>query len=361
MATSSFAAAAKTKLVLNTVFQEFVSTFPLHRFMEITSSAAAGTPAVSGLVKRAPIQVKRQPSSKFSETVVFNILGGSIAWNDGTTKLEDNEQAGVSYADTITLRMKRAAKVVTAFEAALSTWDLLAEWQKYISSQLSEEVERDLVAALGYVDGVPYATATATNKNNWTVANADRVLFGNSVANYNATHATALANVAAGQIGSVEVLRLLRQRAAEANDLKIKPWGVTGNDKMWLWLVPPAVMRALRSDNTIATANRDAMMRSQMNPVFHADDLIFESVQMVEVPNITPIVGAGAGGIDVYPTYFLGGEAIGMGFAGDLEYIGQIYDHGFLDSRGVMLKYGQKKLVANGKDYSVVTNFLAGV
>jgi hypothetical protein len=44
------------------------------------------------------------------------------------------------------------------------------------------------------VNGLLYQDATAGQRNTWNSDNSDRVLYGNATTNYNATHATALAN-----------------------------------------------------------------------------------------------------------------------------------------------------------------------
>src|SRR4051812_35333311 len=45
------------------------------------------------------------------------------------------------------------------------------------------------------VNGIKWSAATAANKNSWTAANFDRVLFGNAIGNYSATFATAILTV----------------------------------------------------------------------------------------------------------------------------------------------------------------------
>src|SRR5690606_34013543 len=82
---------------------------------------------------------------------------------------------------------------------------LLSEWGKEqqrdelieaFMSLPSESAPAGLGSDLGdRVNGVRYELATASQRNAWNAANADRVLYGAAVGNYNATHATALATI----------------------------------------------------------------------------------------------------------------------------------------------------------------------
>src|SRR5258707_358 len=74
------------------------------------------------------------------------------------------------------------------------------------------------------VNGIQYDLATAAQRNTWNSDNSDRVLYGQGTTNYNATHATALANVnnTTGKCTAANI-SLLKRIALNANP-HIRPY-----------------------------------------------------------------------------------------------------------------------------------------
>jgi hypothetical protein len=110
------------------------------------------------------------------------------------------------------------------------------------------------------VNGIMYDAATAGQRNTWNAANSDRVLYGNSTANYNATHATALANCRhhERQVHGVEPRAAPSHRANGAAP-KIRPYKLTDGREYFVAFAGLNTFRDLKID--LQTVNKDARPR----------------------------------------------------------------------------------------------------
>src|SRR5688572_14379842 len=144
------------------------------------------------------IQVNNDLSKKKGDAITFNLIGAldaSAGPNDGSTLLVGAEKALPNDGHRITVGVVRDATVVNLEEEQASPIDIRNAGKMALKDLANRYLKNAIVVALGSIFGTTYASATATQRNNWTVANEDRVLFGDSTANYNVTHATALTNI----------------------------------------------------------------------------------------------------------------------------------------------------------------------
>lgn len=207
------------------------------------------------------------------------------------------------------------------------------------------------------VNGIRYEDATATQRNTWNSDNSDRVLYGNSTGNYNATHATALANIDATNdlftIGSSSLLKYVAKRA----DPKIKPFKVTNGREYFVAFHGSRTFRDLQASLDNAGIDKDGRARENggmnSNPLFQDGDELYRGVIHVEVPEIdeytedtwTTLATAGADSNAVYPVFFCGQSALAF-------CIGQMPrptfrkedDYGFIDAAGIEMAYGIAKI-----------------
>ena len=231
------------------------------------------------------------------------------------------------------------------------------------------------------------AATTAANRNTWVTANVDRVLFGNAVANYSTTWATAAANVDSTNdkltAASISLLKRIAQATtASGSAPAINPYMTEGSDEEWYVLfVGSRTMRDLRADTTMSAANREARPRegtnvtgSGGNPIFSGGSLVWDGVIVKEIPEITqrytvqaPLLTAGASSIPVEPVFLCGQGALAYG-------VGQMpkatmkrdTDYDFVDGIGIEAQYGVAKIArANAgssalKDFGMVTGFFSG-
>jgi hypothetical protein len=257
--------------------------------------------------------------------------------------------------------MEQIKSAIDLRDAARST---LKEWSL-------KDTEALVTEALGAIDGVAYASATASQRNAWMVANSDRVLIGALKSNYSATHATALANVdnTADKL-TPEAVSLMKRIATEA-DPKIAPVRVeeAGAKRWYVMYANSRSFRDLKVNATIVQAQREVSLAEQNNKLFEGGDIIWDGVIVKEVPDI-PTYAAGAAGIVIGPVFLCGAQAIGVAYAKRWHSITKTFDYG--DKYGVAIEsimgvkkiqYGTSSSTDTGtlKDNGTVTGWFAAV
>jgi hypothetical protein len=239
------------------------------------------------------------------------------------------------------------------------------------------ELDRDLVIeALGSINGVPYATATETQKDAWLVDNADRVLFGAALSN-NSTpgdHSAALANIDNTSDKLTPGALSLMKRLAKTCSPKVRPYKVKNaieKSDAYIVFAPSLVIRDLVNDTTFVQANREARQRGVDNPLFNSADFIWDNLFIYEIEDIQVLsaVGAGSPGINVAPVYLCGAQALGQAWAKRPQTVDDTFDYG--RAKGCAIKEWMKleKLrfgsgstdTDDPKDCGVVTGFFAAV
>lgn len=312
------------------------------------------------------IQVKENLTKKPGDAITIPLVGAlstSGGAKDQTTTLVGNERALPNDGHQISLRLVRDAVVVDVVEEQVSPIDIREAARVSLKDLQMRYLRNDVITAMGKVDGVAYASATAANKNAWTVANADRVLFGNAKSLYNATHATALANVTAAMKlskATVSLMKRIAQTAVSANGDGIRPYKSEGDNETFLMFVGTNAFRDLKTD--IGTEWKDAMERGRDNPLFVGTTSIYwDGVVIREIPEIPAIGNVGAASATVAPVYLCGAQALGVAWGMRTKTTTRNEDDyglkagvGFMEYRAVdKLRYG-----STGADWSMVTGFV---
>lgn len=282
-------------------------------------------------------------------------------------------------------RRKQSADAFGEVRPLLNGWaDELRRDETIVAlmSLPSESAQANLGSDAGDRVGacVRYDAATATQRNTWNSDNSDRVLYGNTTSNYNATHATALANIDATDdlfgLGSATLM----QRLAANADPAIKPYKAEGVNREYMVFFHGSntfydFVRALDE----AGIDKDARAREaggmDKNPLFQGGDEAYRGGIHVHVPEIdayvtntaTTLTTAGAGSIRVNPVFCCGQSA--LVFA-----IGQMpkptfreaTDYQFIEGSGIEMCYAVakafKKYPKTGtalKQLGMVTGFFA--
>jgi hypothetical protein len=328
----------------------------------------------------------------------------------GAGTLRGNEESLDSYGFPVyadwarnAVANNRAVNKESSFSVRSTARSLLSGWSRRV-------VRDDLVDALlsiptaaaqagrlsspgNRVNGIKWSAATAANKNSWTAANVDRVLFGSVVANYSATFATAVANVdSTNDKMTAAVGGLMRDIAKQTGvsssnpgvyngKPKITPWMQKDTDQEWyLCLLGDRAFRDLKADPTMYQANRDARERenspTNKNPIFTGGGLVYDGVIYLNIPEITQrllLTGVGAGSIDVEPVFLLGQGAMAYAI-GQMPRPTQLEDgdYDFVTGMGIEAQYGVGKIakapqnvasatVGDLVDWGMVTGFVSGV
>ncbi|PHS02112.1 MAG: hypothetical protein COA78_21950 [Blastopirellula sp.] len=314
------------------------------------------------------IFTKSEMNKVAGEQINIPLVGRLTGAGVGTGTLQGNEESITSHGFRITPTWRRNAVAVGRDQAKLSRIKLLDLGRPLLMDWEKEEIRDDIVTALGSINGVAYGTASAGQKNTWNADNVDRVLYGDAVGNYNATHATALLAVTAAMTLSQGIISLAK-RLAKIADTHIKPMKTKDGDskEFYVLFVPSFAMRDLRA--SLETLNSEAFSTSgfDKNPIFQGGDLMIDGTIVREVPEIATIAGVGAVGIDVAPCYLCGNGAVGIAW-------GQMprpttrsdTDYDFIKGVGIEELVGVEKITAalhgaNAKDNGVFTLFVSGV
>lgn len=271
-----------------------------------------------GKGENAIIQVKENLTKKKGDSITFALVNKfTNAPNDGTTKLEGNEEAGTSRSHKLTVALRRNGFSITEFEEQISAIDLrnalkpqMREWA------MEKDVER-IVEQLYSINGVVYGSASEAQKDAWLVDNADRVLFGAAKSNNSSNdHSASLANIdnTADKL-TPEALSLMKRMALSASP-KIKPIRIDGmNKRYFVVFAHPLAFRDLKNNSTIQQAQREVTLANQNNKLFQGGDLEWDGMIIHEVDDMTTLSGVGAAGIDVGGVFLCGAQALGLGIA----------------------------------------------
>jgi len=299
--------------------------------------------------------------------IVSRLTGAGV----GVGTLVGNEERIDNYGMRIRIQWARNAVVTKKSDSHKDSADIFGE-AKPLLSDWGKELQRDeIIAALMAlpsetlptedsdvrVNGIQYDLATAAQRNTWNADNSDRILYGASTANFNATHATALANVdTTADKFTATNLSLLKRVAKNANP-KIRPFKTRDGYEYFVAFAGTNTFRDLKI--SLETINKDARPREQRgvngapdNPIFQDGDQIYDGVIAREVPEIssfvttvwTNLLTAGAASARVEPVFLCGQSAAVFGW-------GQMAkptfrkedDYGFITGVGGEMAYGISK------------------
>lgn len=294
------------------------------------------------------------------------------AGTSGSATLVGNEEVIDNYGMRAWLDWARHAVVTNKKVQQQDSADIFGEAKPLLSDWLSELQRDELIAALMAlpsesqpsdgvrVNGIQYDLATAAQRNTWNSDNSDRVLYGAATSNYNATHATALANVdTTNDKFTAANLALLKRVAMGANP-KIRPYKTKDGYEYFVAFAGSNTFRDLKA--SLETVNKDARPREgngvEKNPLFQDGDQIYDGVIVRQVPEIssfvtnvwTTLTTAGAASARVEPVFLCGQQA--ACFA-----IGQMAkptfrkedDYGFVTGAGIETAYGVSKMFSKGQ------------
>lgn len=315
-----------------------------------------------GTSMNSMIQVKEDLTRKAGDRVTFasvrRLIGAGVT---GNQILEGNEELLNARSMTLPVSVIRHAVAVSDWDEQKSIIELREASRDALMTWELEKMRADIIAAFGNITAngnvsVPFASATAGQKNAWLVANSDRVLVGNSVANASSgVMSTALATIDNTNDKMTGAVVSLAKRLAKNANPRIRPITVNGDEEWFVLTLNSLQFRDFKNDPPVAQANRDAWQRGRDNPIFSGGDLIWDGVIVREIPEIGVITGAGTAGIDVAAGYLCGAQAIGVAWSQRMKSTTNTRDYGFMHGVGIQEMRGIDKL-RFGKDATTDTS-----
>jgi hypothetical protein len=326
----------------------------------------------------------------------------------GVGTLRGNEEQMDSYGMPLwadwarnAIANNRAVNKESSFDVRSTARSLLRGWsRRIVRDDLTDTLLSIPTAAIqsgrfqapgNRVNGVKWSAATTAQKNSWTTANYDRLLFGKDLANYSTTFGTAILNVDATNdlmtAANGSLMKILaKQSGVDPSNPgiyngrpKITPYEIEELDEeMYVCFLGDRGFAQLQADPVMYQANRDARARegdpTKTNPIFTGGALLYDGVLYKNIPEITSrllLKGAGAAGVDVEPVFMCGQAA--MAYA-----MGQMprptsledQDYDFVTGIGIEAQYGVGKVakaplttqgatVGDLVDWGMVTGFMA--
>jgi N4-gp56 family major capsid protein len=319
------------------------------------------------------IQVRDDLTAKRGDSVVFpavrRLIGAGVT---GNQILEGSEELLNARSLKVTVGVIRHAVAVSDWDEQKSIIDIRDAAKDALQIWALEKMRADIILALGSMTAngdvqIPYATATAGQRDFWLANNQDRVLFGalnaNSVSGVMATSLLTV-DVAADKMSGA-ILSTAKRKAKTANP-RIRPIMVDNDEEWFVCFMPSMAFRDFRQDPAVLTANTYAWERGRDNPIFTGGDLIWDGIIVREVPELTSIAGAGGGGADVAMSFLCGAQALGIAWAQRSKTTTNTRDYAFMHGVGVQEIRGIAKLrfgtdavtdTTAPKDNGVVTIF----
>ena len=169
----------------------------------------------------------------------------------------------------------------------------------------------------GYrINGIEWSDATDAQKNDWAGANADRILFGNKIANaVTGNVAASLGNIdPATDSFSKDTVSLAKRTAMATTWNKITPYTVDdGGEESYVLFVGTRAMRDLKKSMGAELREAWSGKGYEKNPLFKSGDVPWDNVIVTEIPEIDDLLtlsGVGSGGSSVAPCFLCGTSAL---------------------------------------------------
>lgn len=323
------------------------------------------------------------------EQITLPILGRLTgAGQTGANPLVGNEESLDQYGFKIIADWARHAVLLNKKQMNKSAIDQLGAVRPALMDWSNAKLRDDIVNSLfnigspggatvvtGNVNGILYGNATAAQKNTWGDNNSDRIIYGQTTANYVAgNHASSLANVGTASGTATAANMLLLKRRAKKATTHIRPLRVEEGREYFVAFMGSNTFRDFGNDAAVISANTNARAREgggmNKNPLFQDGDLLWKGIIAREVPeidNFCKIAGAGASGADVYPVFMTGQNALGLAYGQMPQPTERTEDdYGMLKGRGIEMMYGIGKVqkgvsgsTTNLVDWGVATGFFA--
>lgn len=367
MSETILASASEKQVWMTQYFQEYVRD---SRFLPYMTDATLN----KGGIILARHELENEAGKTINIPFIGRLKGQGVT---GAQVLDGAEEELTNYNCPISIDWRRNAVRVpksTQFRTEINLLNAAKDGlQTWESEKLRDDIIKAMTSAIVDANGttVNWDVATTANKNAWSAANQDRILYGSLLSNYSATFLTGAGNIATTQKASAAMFGTAK-RLAKTADQRIRPFK-TAATKGREWYVAFHGSRSFRDislDTTIVNANTQARAREGSgmddNPLFQDGDLIYNGVIHREVPEIDDYAAmAGFNGIggssgDIRPVFLCGAGAVGIAWGQEpTPCTDYIKDYGFRPGVAIEELLGVKKINFNAKQNGLVTVFVA--
>ncbi|MCP4355514.1 MAG: N4-gp56 family major capsid protein [Proteobacteria bacterium] len=334
--THNVTAEAWSKEVMN----EYVNHNPFFNFMGENSNSLIQVN--EELTKQAGDAITVQLRSKLTGTGVT-----------GATALKGSEEDLIFHAQKITVDTLRHGVVLkgemsekrVAFSLRNQAREALVDWA-------CEKITQNIITAL---------TDTSVGRDQ------SRYIYGATDANWDATHATALATVdATDDKLSTKMISIAKRKALLSGDRRVRPFQIKKGDKYeetYVLFAHPFAIRDLLEDVAFREVNTNNSGTLAESVYVHGQKVkgSWDGVLIVECEDMPVLAGAGASSADVAHCVLAGAQAACIAWGKKTNYKEESDDYGHENGFAIDEIRGVEKLVFNGVDHGVVNLFTAAM
>lgn len=332
---------AETRAVATLTPQIWDDEFSVEFFQFNPFSAYAGTD------DNSVIRMKEDLASKRADGITFEFITSlQRGAKTGRTPLKGNEQRLGEYGDKVIWDIRKEAISIHEMDTDLAAINLRDASRQALRNWADEDVKFNVIDRMqdmGQLSNIPYADATAAQRNTWDTTNADRVLYARAANRSAGNHAASLSNITSAHTLNRAAVGGLKRIALAARP-RITPLSVEQkrNRRYFVLFVHPFTMRDIRNDieSTRATVN----IVEQNKGIFSGGDIDYDGVIIHEVDDMPILAGAGGSGINLAPAFLCGQEALGWAIKSRYASREDKDDYGQVMGLGMLGKWGMKKL-----------------
>jgi N4-gp56 family major capsid protein len=319
------------------------------------------------------VQVKRELAKAKGDTQTFGLLtrlkGDGVTGDD---ELEGNEEAQLSYSEQVSIdQIRHGVRLKGKLDAQKVTYDQLEEGREQLRTWMSEYQIRQIFLKLGGVtntslvdtEGVAYSARAAWSNTPDFIADADTAA--GVGARYLCAETTGAASLADADTLTLDLITHAATKAKLCNP-KIQPLVMNG-EKFYVMFVHPLCARDLRKSADWKTAQENAKVRSDKNPVFTGAIGFWSGVMIMEnefVPWLdiseagNSFRGTGTGtdfGADCARNLLCGRQAALLAEAKNAKaLVAKQFDYENKDGVAISFIGGIQKAMFNSKEFGVI-------
>ncbi|MBI1362707.1 MAG: N4-gp56 family major capsid protein [Proteobacteria bacterium] len=322
------------------VFSEYLSNNPFYSFMGANTNS----------IVQVKEELTKAPGDAITVQLRARLSGAGVT---GATTLKGNEEDLVFYDQKLTVDTIRHAVILrgemsqkrVAFDLRNQARDALVDWA-------SNKMRTDIITAL---------TDTSVGRDR------TRYLYGATDANWNATHATALANVdATTDKLTTDLISRAKRKAMLEGSHRIRPFQVKQNgrvDEVFVLFAHPYAVRDLLADQSFRDVNTYLPGSVNESVMVHGQRYkgMWDGVMIFETEDMPIVEDAGASSIDVAHNVLCGAQACAIAWGKTTNYKEENDDYGHENGFAIDEIRGVEKLVFDDIDHGLVNVFTAAV
>lgn len=321
------------------VFGEYLGQNPFFNFMGTNSTS----------IVQVKEELTKMPGDAITVQLRAKLSGAGVT---GSSALKGSEENLVFYDQRLSVdTLRHAVKLTGEMSQQRVAFDLRNQAREALVDWATDKLRKDIIAAL---------TNTAVGRDR------SRYLYGATDANWNATHATALANVdnTADKLTTAAISRAKRKALLEGTR-KMRPFVLKQGNKVeevYVLFAHPYAIRDLLTDADFKEVNIQLPGSIGDSVLVHGQKYkgMWDGVMIYET-EMPLLPTAGTAGIQVAHNVLCGAQACAVAWGKRTNYKEDIDDYGHQNGFAIDEIRGVSKLVFNSVDHGVVNLFTSAV